>query len=263
VPHDPQLTLFDLPLDLLEPAEPEPEVLVPQVVRPQAERLAGQLSRLLSMDVRLAVTDNRSTVISYRRRPQALLLRVHHMFLGAPEPVVAALAAYAGHGDKRAGPILDGYIRQHRDRLRPPTASAPLQTRGLFHDLQELYDRLNAEFFDDRIEARITWGRLVPKGRGRRSIRMGVYLGDERLIRIHPALDRPEVPGFFVAYVVFHEMLHQAVPAECGTSRRQHHGPEFRARERAYPDYERAIAWEKQHLDLLLGLRRAHGGDDD
>jgi hypothetical protein len=47
-------------------------------------------------------------------------------------------------------------------------------------------------------------------------------------------------------------MLHQAVPAREQNGRRIVHGPEFRARERAYPDYARAKAWEEQHLALLL-----------
>jgi predicted metallopeptidase len=68
------------------------------------------------------------------------------------------------------------------------------------------------------------------------------------------------VPAFFVDYIVFHEMLHQAIPARQSGSRRQHHGPEFRARERAYPDYEKAIAWERENIGMLLGkprIRRA------
>jgi hypothetical protein len=60
------------------------------------------------------------------------------------------------------------------------------------------------------------------------------------------------VPEFYVAAVVFHEMLHQAVPAREAHGRRIVHGPEFRRRERAYPDHERAKAWEEQHLTLLL-----------
>jgi hypothetical protein len=237
--------------------EPSPAEVRPDVLRAQAEQLARRLTRLLGMDVRLAITDNRSTVISYRRRPGALALRVHHMFLHAPAPVVQALADYAGRGKKHAGQELDRYIKAQRHRLRPPRASSALKARGLFHDLQALYDRLNADHFGGQVDARIGWGRVTAR-RNQRSIRMGVYLHEERVIRIHPALDRPEVPEFFVAFVVFHEMLHQAVPAaHCGDGRRQHHGAEFRARERSYPEYAQAIAWEKAHLDLLLGTRRA------
>jgi hypothetical protein len=52
--------------------------------------------------------------------------------------------------------------------------------------------------------------------------------------------------------VVFHEMLHQAVPAREANGRRIVHGPEFRRRERAYPEFARAKAWEERNLSLLL-----------
>jgi hypothetical protein len=47
-------------------------------------------------------------------------------------------------------------------------------------------------------------------------------------------------------------MLHQAVPVHEAGGRRVVHGREFRARERAYRDHERARAWESRHLGLLL-----------
>ena len=241
-----QLTLFE-PHALLRP---------PAQIRPKAEDTARRLSQLLGMDVRLSITDNRSTVISFKRRPQTLVLRLHHMFLDAPEPIVRAIAAYAGLGKREAGPVLDEYIRTNRVRLRPSRGPTALKQRGLFHDLQAMFDQLNQRYFESAIEARIGWGRL-PGTRGRRSIRMGVYLHEERVIRIHPALDRPEVPSYFVEFVVFHEMLHQAVPAERCGGRRQHHGREFRKREKTHPDFARALAWEKANLDLLLGTRQS------
>ena len=118
--------------------------------------------------------------------------------------------------------------RAHR-RRRAPTGSQP---RGRVHDLQAIFDRLNAEHFGDEIEARIGWG-PVRGGRRRRTVKTGVYVQDARIIRIHPTLDRPEVPEFYVATVVFHEMLHQAVPAREVNGRRIVHGagvPPARAR---------------------------------
>jgi hypothetical protein len=92
----------------------------------------------------------------------------------------------------------------------------------------------------------------VRVGDRRRTVKTGVYLEEGRLIRIHPSLDRQEVPGFYVAFVVFHEMLHQAVPAREVNGRRVVHGAEFRRRERAWPDYARALAWERANIRLLL-----------
>lgn len=222
-----------------------------------AHRLADDLSALLAERVRLTVHDNRSTMVSFRREGVEIHYRVHHMFLGAPDDVVTALAAFAGpprggQGARRrqAGQRIDAFVRIHRERIAAPRTTH-LQPRGRAHDLQAIFDRLNAEQFAGRIEARIGWG-PVRAGRRRRTVKTGVYVQDARIIRIHPTLDRPEVPEFYVAAVVFHEMLHQAVPAIETDGRRIVHGTEFRARERAYPDHARAKAWEDEHLSLLL-----------
>jgi hypothetical protein len=219
-----------------------------------ASQLADTISDLVGERVRLVVHDNRSTMVSFRRSAGLLHYRVHHMFLDAPREVVDALAAFAGPDRvarrRDAGTRIDAYVRDHRTRIGEPKL-ARLAPRGRCHDLEAIYERLNAEQFAGRVAAHITWG---PNrvGRRRRTIKTGVYVQDARLIRIHPALDRPEVPEFYVAAVVFHEMLHQVVPAVERDGRRVVHGPEFRDRERAYPGYARARAWEQQNLELLL-----------
>lgn len=221
-----------------------------------AGRLADALAGLLSEPVRLTIHDNRSTMVSFRRSRAEVHYRVHHMFLDAPQDVVSALAAFAGGarsgaGRRRdAGSRIDAFVRRNRARIAVPRADR-LVARGRVHDLQAIFDRLNAAHFGDAIEARIGWG-AVRGGRRRRTVKTGVYVQDARLIRIHPTLDRPEVPEFYVAAVVFHEMLHQAVPAREVSGRRIVHGPEFRRRERAYPDHARAKAWEERNLGLLL-----------
>jgi hypothetical protein len=221
-----------------------------------ARRMADAISDVLGERVRLTVHDNRSTMVSFRRAGGTLHYRVHHMFLEAPGEVVRALAAFAGpvRGGaarrREAGGHIDAFVRSRRDRIGAPRIGR-LQPRGRAHDLQAIFDRLNLSEFGGAIEARIGWGAVRP-GRRRRTVKSGVYLHDARVIRIHPTLDRPEVPEFYVAAVVFHEMLHQAVPVVERGGRRVVHGREFRARERAYRDHERARAWEARHLGLLL-----------
>ena len=120
-----------------------------------------------------------------------------------------------------------------------------------------MFDALNDAYFQGSIRAQIGWGRM-PMRRRRKSIRLGVYDHQTREIRIHPALDRPEVPAFFVEFIVFHEMLHQLFPssgedgAPRGSSRRVHHPRAFRDREKAFPLYATALRWEKENLRLLL-----------
>jgi hypothetical protein len=224
-----------------------------------AAQLADALSELVGEQVRLVVHDNRSTMVSFRRDGGLLHYRVHHMFLDAPHPVVDALAAFAGPGRgmaarrRDAGGRIDAYVRQHRARIAEPRP-ARVEPRGRVHHLQAIFDRLNREHFGGAVEARIGWGPNRGRGR-RRTIKTGVYVQDARLIRIHPALDRREVPELYVAAVVYHEMLHQVVPALERNGRRVVHGEEFRRREREYPGYEAAKRWEERNLALLLAHR--------
>ena len=195
-------------------------------------------------------------MVSFRRLDRFLHYRVHHMFLDAPREVVDALASFAGSGRgmaarrRQAGERIDAYVREHRARIADPRPGR-LDPRGRVHDLKTIFDRLNAMNFGGLVDARIGWGPNRGRGR-RRTIKTGVYVQDARLIRIHPALDRPQVPEHYVAAVVFHEMLHQVIPIVEKNGRRVVHGPEFRRRERQYPEYERAKRWEEENLSFLL-----------
>jgi hypothetical protein len=74
---------------------------------------------------------------------------------------------------------------------------------------------------------------------------------------VHPVLDQPSVPRWFVRYVLFHEVLHSALNEPCVSPRRaRHHGPEFRRREAAYVDTARALQWQTNHLGQLLRSAR-------
>ncbi|HET7788905.1 MAG TPA: hypothetical protein VFL36_23220 [Myxococcales bacterium] len=257
-----QLSLF--PGDA--PAKSEPRVATLELLRPSRIQvvpdgasliLASRLSSLLREPVEVELTDNAWTMVSYRRVQGRLQFRLHHMFAIAHEPVMRALAGFTGKNRRAHGRAIDDYVRQHRDLIRaaPPRVQAPLSPRGRVHDLSDIFAGLNAREFDHRVEARIGWGRRTHAGR-RRSIKMGVYFHEQKVIRIHPALDDDRVPRHFVEMVVFHEMLHQVFPPEIDEDgRRVVHGSSFRAAERRFPGYERARAWEKAHLHLLLRQR--------
>jgi len=224
-------------------------------VRRKAQGLAGHLSQVLGATVRLAVTDNRGTMVSFRRGAAGLQLRLHHMFLDAPAHVVEAIADYAGRGRRKAGVVLDAYIRERDGHIRRVrTRDERLEPRGRCFDLRELYARVNDAHFGGAIQASIGWAR-TPARRRRRTIRLGVYEHASREIRIHPALDDPRVPAWFVEFVIFHEMLHQVFPAPPGAGRRLHHPRAFRERERTFPLYAAALAWEKENLPWLLRAR--------
>jgi hypothetical protein len=225
-----------------------------------ATTLEAALSREAARSLRLMLTDNRSVLLSFRREGGELQLRLHRMFLHAPEEVVAALGRNL-RGRKRAA---DGAVRRfmnanlHRVR-KTPRPMPPLVAGGRAFDLGEVYADLNRRFFGNALRVPITWGRGV--GRARRGgLTFGSYDPVLGLIRIHPVLDRPEVPRYFLESVVYHEMLHHrmgGVPDRAG--RTVYHTRAFREAEVRFPRHREALAWEKENLPHLL--RASHALD--
>ena len=203
----------------------------------------------------LKLTDNRHTIISVQRGREFYRVRVHRMFGGVEPRLVRALARYVVHNDARASAQLSEFIQanQHLIQQVPPqTRRLVLRTRGQVHDLAVIFDRLNRRYFEGKHEARITWGPLRKHAK-QRSIKVGSYALEDRLIRVHPALDSETVPAYFVEWIVFHEMLHGKHTIREVGGRRCFHPPEFSREERLFPGYGRARLWEKTNLDRLLG----------
>jgi len=222
--------------------------------------LERELESLSGICVKLQVTDNTRTVMSMTpgRTFKGKQVRLHHMFLDADSKVVRAVASWIRHPRKSGEtPVLDAFIRENRHRMRKRSRNIVVDTDGLHHDLQELFDEVNRQHFDGAITAAITWGRAgFSRRRFQRSIRFGSYTVDIDLIRIHPALDQAFVPRYFVRFIVFHEMLHAHLGIEeSETGRRRIHTREFIALERAYPEYARAIGWERTTANLRKLLR--------
>lgn len=230
-----------------------PHLFVHEGARQQLEK---RLTQVIGGSLTLAVTDNRRTMISSSRSGGVLRLRLHHMFLDADPFTLAALGRYLRDGDRTASTLIGSFIESRRQHIAPPPrAPRVLRTAGAHHDLAALFHELNARCFQGLVDATVTWGRRAPPTRGRRrrnSIKLGTYCSEEKLVRIHPALDQAFVPRFFVEYILFHEMLHHVMPMPVANGRRQFHTPEFRVRERAFPEYERAIRWEKRYVHRLL-----------
>jgi hypothetical protein len=227
--------------------------------RPLEEvRLERNLSAQLppGRAVRVKLTDNRYTMVTVRRGSAAYTVRVHRMFAQADPPLVRALARYVVHNDPRASAVIGEFIEKNAHTIprRPKKARrVVLRTSGRAHDLQSIFDRLNVEYFEGGLEARITWGAAPQRRRPRRSIKMGSFAVEDRIIRIHPVLDHPSVPEYFVAWIVFHEMLHGKHAVVRKGDRRCFHSKEFLAEERTFREYQRAAAWERANMDRLLG----------
>jgi predicted metal-dependent hydrolase len=230
-----------------------PQIFVHEGTRQMLER---RLELAVQGPVQLSVTDNRRRMVTQTKHLGTLRVRLHMMFLDAPERVKDALVRYIAKGEREASQLVGDYIDSNCFRIRAERpVTQPLRTAGQVHELANMLERLDRRYFGGALgdDVLITWGRRSsPRGASRTTIKLGTYSATERLIRLHPVLDQRFVPRYFVEYILFHELLHHIVPPVKVGRITLLHPPEFTQRERAYPHYERAIAWENRNLDRLL-----------
>ena len=131
-----------------------------------------------------------------------------------------------------------------RRRGRKMVSSA----RGRVYDLDKMFDRLNRQYFDERlVKPTLTWSQ-------RRTRRiLGHHDAVHDTIVISKTLDARDVPDWFVEYILYHEMLHIKHPARLIGGRRYYHTNAFRAEEQRFPRYEEAQTW----LESIARQRRS------
>ena len=100
--------------------------------------------------------------------------------------------------------------------------------QGKFFNLRAIFDKLNAKYFRSRLrDYTIVWGRKRAS-RPRDEIVFATIQEDDRMIRIHPLLDRAFVPTWFLEYVIYHEMCHTVVRDRYETGPNSHHEDSLR-----------------------------------
>ncbi len=129
----------------------------------------------------------------------------------------------------------------------------PEPAQGRYFNLRDHFNKLNARYFGSRLRGyTILWGRKRA-GRPRNGIVFATIQEEDRLIRIHPLLDRSFVPTWFLEYVIYHEMCHAVVRDEYDRAgRRIVHHDKFHERERRFHWFRRAKSWEQENLARFL-----------
>jgi predicted SprT family Zn-dependent metalloprotease len=209
--------------------------------------------------LKLDITRNRGSMASVRVHSDEVRVRLDRAFLAAPDAVLEALRNYIRSPSRRAWhPVRCFAVSIRPDPRRRERAK--VNPSGQVYDLDAIRDAVNRRFFGNRLKCRITWGRSTTPARGR-SIRYGSYMRAGDVVRINPRLDDPRVPREFLEYIVFHEMLHAAIPAVVNGGRVQHHHAAYRALERQYPDMRRMRKLSAELVDVLRDRAAAAGAD--
>ena len=221
--------------------------------------------------VEVTYTDNTRTMISFKRVGDKATLRAHHMFRGAPDEVAEAVArSYLTRVRKATGRALGktvrDFIEANGDKVRTKATRHTKRRRygcvGDTFNLREIADLVNREYFRGDLEVDLTWSRTPNKRY------MGTWRetsdGQPNLITINRLLDDPAVPSYYLEYLVYHEMLHEAMPGKRHNGRTLRHCNEYRALERQHTYYHEATKWGEDNLDRLyrkhLRRQRASAG---
>jgi len=116
-----------------------------------------------------------------------------------------------------------------------------------FDRLASLADEVHRTYFFKYPPLPVRWGQQITRKK-RRSIRLGSYNHITTEIRIHPLLNSPEIPTFFIQSVIYHEYLHHVLGAS--------HNRRFHKEERKFRYFRESKEWIRRHLWLLLGTKR-------
>ncbi|HQR39271.1 MAG TPA: M48 family peptidase [Blastocatellia bacterium] len=150
-----------------------------------------------------------------RRRVRAEWTETYRRFTSQSEVVEASEATRRVRGTKRLAPAA-----------------------GRVYDLDAMFDRLNFKYFAGMLRKPALGWTLRDAWRTH-----GHYDPAHDAIAMSRSLDVAEMPEFVVELVLYHEMLHVAMPAEMRDGRHRHHTAEFRRMERRFPRIEEAEAY--------------------
>lgn len=121
---------------------------------------------------------------------------------------------------------------------------------GVCFDLEELFDKINKEWFNSSLKSYLRWGKY-----GSRTSYHSLF-HDEKgnthdLITIAGLYNHPAVPQYAVESVLYHEMLHIALPPIESELRRNVHHREFREAEKQFIHYTKWQKWLKNSAHKL------------
>ena len=213
-----------------------------------------QLEYRSGLKLQLKINDNRSTMLSVKWDPDCTKVSLHRIFLEAPKNVMEDLACYLRKRDKMLASTVKAYIEEQLPALdySHQLDSSRLYFQGNVYNLQQIFNRLNVDYFRNQLSLSITWfGKAAQRSRSR--VVFGLYHDPLKLIKIHRLLDTPSFPDYLVDYIVYHEMVHHVCPGyfdERGLH--QIHSREFKERESKFRYYALAQEWIKENQAVFF-----------
>lgn len=171
-------------------------------------------------------------------------IQISEGFVNASDEVLEAVVTAGLHGkSKKINQMIREYalseeyseVQLELDLMADTDAE---NARGKWHDLDELFHKVNREYFGGKMEKpRITWNRAFT------TRKFGHYERSRDRIVLSISLDSDRVPAFVVEFVLYHELLHKQHSEKWINGRLAVHTPEFRRDEQKFKKYKEADRW--------------------
>jgi hypothetical protein len=114
---------------------------------------------------------------------------------------------------------------------------------GRFFDLDDIFCRVNAEYFNSQIKKpKLGWSRQNS------TRRLAFYDHERDLIVISRIFDSRRTPDAVVEFLMFHEMLHIKIPVERKNGRRIIHPRIFCEEEQKFKEYQKVQKWLNKRI---------------
>lgn len=183
-------------------------------------------------------------------RQKHIQIKIANSFRQAPEHILKYLAIILYSKIFRYK--IDSKIRQtykqfveetilpnHKTLSRKP--SLKYKAQGEVYNLEYIFNDINRAYFQNRLKQPILGWSL-----NKSYTRLGFYAEDKNLLVISRIFDSISVPIKVVEYMMYHEMLHIAIPSEVVDGRRRVHPAKFNKLDRTFPDYNEIQKWIKK-----------------
>ena len=245
----------------------EPEQLSLALFSPSFEQLLSE-KEICTLSVEISTRMKKSWYVKICRKTGQRNLIIPTYLQEAPEQIKLALIQWAqlplvktGKNRRTIGlhkTSLENTIRSyiqslpglhHRiSRFDPHTLQH--HTRGTRYDLREIFNSINRRYFNDSLNASLRWGSRTSTT-SYQTVKTARDGSRFNLITIAGVYNHPDVPRFAIEAVMYHEMLHIAVPPFRKNGRNVIHGSDFKNLEKKFEFFSEWHVWERLHLRKL------------
>ena len=219
----------------------------------EKERFINRLKEFLPYNCNINVVNRKSRLVSVKKKMFSTEVNIHSVFLKSDDSIISDIIEFILNRSKDR-------VRESKKRISDffeknyTLKSFALRTSYIHRDINSMFNEIIAELksiykevnFD---KLNITWGKNSKQRRV--SIRFGSYDKKRYLIRIHPTLDNPDVPEYFIKSVIYHEIAHFI--SYSISDKNSPHGKAFYLILKQFdPDFQKSRTWEKSNKMMFF-----------